>query len=514
MAMVRHKAARILRRVSALPGWLEALSLCPALALSWLWFGAPGVAVLASAALPVLLLAVNRSRRDAEARLARRAAMSDFAPLDAVVEHLDRACRDYERTGAGTVCLVVGLDEPGEVAQRFGQLALDRVVRESGARIRSALRQGDLVCRQEGARFVIALEPMQRMDLEAAIQVAGRLKAAVEEPVSIDATTAYVTASVGFCLGARAPGRDGRAALAAAELAFEEACRNGPGAIRAYSGEMGKAATRRAALRDQVEAALERGDIVAYFQPQISTDSGEVTGFEALARWQHPERGVLAPGEFLPAILACGLARRLSETMLAQSLAALRLWDRKGLAVPAVAVNFAGEELGDPNLVPRVKWELDRFDLGPERLIVEILETVIAESDNDIVTRNVAELSKLGCRIDLDDFGTGHASIAAIRRFAVNRLKIDRSFVARVDTDPAQQRLVAAILSMAERLGLETLGEGVETIGEHAHLAQLGCGHVQGYAIAHPMPLSATIEWLHKHRAKLDAAPAVTRRRR
>ncbi len=141
-----------------------------------------------------------------------------------------------------------------------------------------------------------------------------------------------------------------------------------------------------------------------------------------------------------------------------------------------------------------------------------MLETVVAETDNDVIVHNITALARMGCAIDLDDFGTGHAALSSIRRFSVGRIKIDRSYVTRVDSDQAQQRMVAAILSMAERLGIQTLAEGVETIGEHAHLSQLGCTHVQGFAIARPMALSQTEEWLRTHRTKLTATPGVARR--
>ena len=160
----------------------------------------------------------------------------------------------------------------------------------------------------------------------------------------------------------------------------------------------------------------------------------------------------------------------------------------------------------------KLQWELDRFELAPDRVTVEILESVVAEAENDTVVHNIAALSQLGCGIDLDDFGTGHASITSIRRFAVNRIKIDRSFVTKVDCDPVQQRMIAAILSMAERLELATLAEGVETIAEHAMLAQLGCSHVQGYSIARPMPFEETIAWLEHHRSKLAATPKLSRK--
>lgn len=199
----------------------------------------------------------------------------------------------------------------------------------------------------------------------------------------------------------------------------------------------------------------------------------------------------------------------MGEVILYHALSALVRWDRAGLSVPTVAVNFSAQELRNPKLAEKLKWELDRFDLEPRRLSIEILENVVAETDNDVVVANIAALAKLGCGIDLDDFGTGHASITSIRRFTVRRIKIDRSFVTKLDEDREQQKMVAAILSMAERLGLETLAEGVETPGEHAMLAQLGCGDVQGFGIARPMPIDDTMEWIARHRIKLGTMPKI-----
>jgi diguanylate cyclase len=188
--------------------------------------------------------------------------------------------------------------------------------------------------------------------------------------------------------------------------------------------------------------------------------------------------------------------------ILYHALMALTAWDKAGLQIPTVAVNFSAQELRNPRLAERLKWELDRFDLEPKRLTVEVLETVVAETENDVVVANIAGLSRLGCGIDLDDFGTGHASITSLRRFAVRRIKIDRSFVTRLDIDPDQQKMVSAILSMADQLGLATLAEGVETPGEHAMLAQLGCGDIQGFGIARPMPVDETMDWITRHRSQ------------
>jgi diguanylate cyclase len=302
--------------------------------------------------------------------------------------------------------------------------------------------------------------------------------------------------------------------LNAAQIAADEALRHGPSAIRSYSVDMAANRADRDALREELEQALDEGDIRAHFQPQVSTDTGAISGFEALARWYHPEKGLIAPAEFLPLIEDAGLSERLGEVMLYNALAALTRWDKLGLGIPTVAVNFSASELRNPKLADKLKWELDRFDLQPSRLCVEILENVVAETDNDVIVSNIAALSNLGCGIDLDDFGTGHASITSIRRFDVRRIKIDRSFVTRVDEDREQQKMVAAILSMAERLGLATLAEGVETPQEHAMLAQLGCGDVQGFGIGRPMPVDETMDWIARHRARVTQAPRIGQRMR
>jgi EAL domain-containing protein (putative c-di-GMP-specific phosphodiesterase class I) len=175
-------------------------------------------------------------------------------------------------------------------------------------------------------------------------------------------------------------------------------------------------------------------------------------------------------------------------------------------------VNFSKDELRNPRLPEKLKWDLDRFEIASDRIVIEVLESVVADAGNEVIVHNLAALSRLGCKIDLDDFGTGHVSIANIRRFDVDRIKIDRSFITHVDSDQGQQKMVAAILSMAERLGLETLAEGVETIGEHSMLAQLGCGHVQGFGIARPMPMDDVAAWVERHRAKLNTTPRLGRR--
>ena len=503
-----HRTARAwLRR------WLwrrEIVPFLPALLLCGTWLG--GEAVLVGAAVLIPAVFAVLSPPGAAARVTVQDGVTGLPLKPALIEALDTAFAEALRSGRTTVAFAIGIDDIAEIEARHGLHVAEEVQRRVGERIATMLRRGDTVARIETGLFGVAFGPVLRADLETAIQVAGRIQTAVREPILAETARVHVTCSVGFCLGTRAPRPAGEAALAAALDALDEARASGPGAVRAFSAERPREKARRAELETEAAAALENGQIRPWFQPQISTDTGAVSGFEALARWEHPARGVLTPKDFLPALTAAGQVERLGEVMLFHGLTAMQAWERAGCNVPALGVNFAAEELRNPRLAEKLAWELDRFDLKPERLTVEILETVMVDASDDSITRTIAALAGMGCRIDLDDFGTGNASLAALKRFSVRRIKIDRSFVINVDEDRDQQLMVTAILSMAERLGLETLAEGVERVGEHAMLAQLGCGHVQGYGIARPMPFEDTIGWMQRHAEKLKETPTVTRR--
>ena len=493
------------------PEWMVFL---PAVTLAAFWLGGERALIFIALGAPLVLSVAGAFRIAKPAIAALPDSLVGLALRPQIVAQMDDILRDIPVSGCNTACLVVQFDDAGLLVDRYGRAAQTEVLARCAERLCAALRVGDTVARLEGGGFAVVLTPVRRLDLETVVQLAARLQSAMAPPISLNAARLYVTCSIGFCLGARVAEPTGRALLDAAQVAADDAIRNGPGAIRAYAPDMARTRADRDALREELEKALDEGQIRAHFQPQISTDTGEITGFEALARWYHAERGLIAPAEFLPAIEASGLSERLAEVMLYNALSALTRWDKAGFSIPTVAVNFSKAELRSPRLADKLKWELDRFDLAPPRLTIEILETVVAESDNDVVVSNIAALAKLGCGIDLDDFGTGHASITSIRRFDVRRIKIDRSFVTRVDEDREQQKVVSAILSMAEQLGMATLAEGVETPGEHAMLCQLGCGDVQGFGIARPMPVEETMNWIARHLARKEGTPRIGHRAR
>jgi diguanylate cyclase (GGDEF)-like protein len=435
-----------------------------------------------------------------------RDALTGLAQREGLVTALDRSL-SLARTGEVAGAMIIELDGFRGLEERHDRGTIERLLVTVARRLRAVVRDADLVCRLDGPTFAVALAPSRRLELEAVVQLSGRLQRAVSEPVAIAGMNFYLTAAIGFSLSSRHRSPTGEDVVQGATLAMIEAQRSGPSGIRSYSDAMRARVASRGILATEVADAFDKGEISAFFQPQLSTRTGEVTGFEALARWHHPVRGLIPPVEFLPALTQAGLMDRLGEAMVRESLAALRHWDGLGLRIPRVGVNFSNAELSDPSLVDRIGWELDSHDLTPDRLVIEVLETVVANRTEDVVIRNLAGLARLGCCLDLDDFGTGHASITSIRRFSIERIKIDRSFVTRIDDDPEQQKMVGAILTMAERLGLDTLAEGVETPAERAMLARLGCGHVQGFGIARPMPLSDTADWIRAQgRVQRDAA--------
>lgn len=419
---------------------------------------------------------------------------------------LDRSLR---RCGGKRDCaaLVVEIDGFKQVEERFDRAAVEAILLETARRLRLGLREADVAARLEGSVFGVALAPSRHLDLEAAIQLASRIQSSLSEPVRLGGVSAHLTVSVGFALADRLERPTAEYLLHGATLALFEAERHGPAAIRSYSPAMKQRIADRTALSSAVGDALAGGEIGAFFQPQVDCRTGRLTGVEALARWNSPGRGTIPPIEFIPAIEEAGLMHKLGRKMLDDGLGALKLWRMQGFDVPCIAVNFSASELRDPCLLDSVRSALRRHDLQAEDLVVEVLETVAASRAEDTVVRNLSGLARLGCAIDLDDFGTGHASITTIRQLSIQRIKIDRSFVTRIDSDLEQQEMVAAILTMAERLGLATLAEGVETPEERDMLARLGCGHLQGYCIARPMAPGEMESWIADRGGGGDAIP-------
>lgn len=490
----------------------ELVVFVPAVALAGLWFGLQAMMLLGLTALIVAWM--TRPIPIPEDLVEELPDLVTGLPQRTESEGImQMMISDAASSGRSTACLVVGIDEARGIARQMTAPDFDMLQSMMGARLRGALRESDRVGRLDEGRFAVMLTPTTRPDLEGMIQLAARLQSACEAPYAIAARSFNFTCHVGFCLMSRAPETIGTAMIAAAEAAAAEASRNGPSAIRAFSNEIRQGMLQRSTLASEFTAALEAGQIVAYFQPQVCTDTGVISGMQAVPRWLHRERGVLTEAEILPAVDGEGRHQRLAEVMLYQSFHALREWERLPAVPGPVSLALPLAIAADPRLGDRLKWEFDRFDIAPERLRFVLPQDVTAQLNEEVISRNVTSCKQLGCQIELADFGAAPTSVSAIRRSGAGRVRVHRSFVTHVDRDPEQQRLVAAIVSFAEGLGLSTLAEGVATLGEHAMLAQLGCNNVQGKAISAPMPLDETFAWLTRHQEKLAVTPRIGHRR-
>ncbi|MGR3375125.1 putative bifunctional diguanylate cyclase/phosphodiesterase [Salipiger abyssi] len=509
--MKSRLTAGLIRHRASMSKWIHGphmLAFLPALSLAGFWLGGEMALIAVALGLPAAyaLFSDGAGVRDPGGPL------PDLVDTAAAQDLAEQVMTQAHDANLATACFLVEAEGLDSVARRAGDDSAQVLRDVMLARLRAVIRRNDRAVRVGDARFMVLLSPSLRLDLEALLTLASRMQRGLEEPAQTETGTHYLSAAIGFCGSTRLRGQSGGARLLeAAQAALSEALANGPSAIRAWSESMRAERKARKTLLSEVERALAKGQIQPWFQPQLCTSTGQISGVEALARWLHPERGIVPPAEFLDALEDAGQMDRLSEVVLQYSLTALRGWDEAGVEIPRVSANFSDVELRSPQLIERIKWELDRFAMPASRLGVEVLETVIAESPEGVVARNIVGLSQLGCQIDLDDFGTGHASITALRRFTVNRLKIDRSFVTRVDRDEEQRRMLAAVLGLADRLGLETVAEGVESVAEHALLSQLGCDHVQGFGIARPMPADRLADWARAHAERIAAAQNIGR---
>lgn len=506
---------RLARAIDAALARIDVLLIFLLVAMVAIWLGLTLVMAAIALTLPAVLLLhawVRRPRAAMTAHLGPLVTLGHHGGLSgraALAAMLDRVGQHADHDSA---CILIQIDDWDRVSDRWGAEMAEHVAERTAERLLGVLRHDDMVVRLGEARFGVALHPVRAARLGTRVAICDRLRTAVAEPIAIGGLALRLSASTGHA-GFRHDGcGQPEATLTAAEAALADAVRNGPNAVRGYTPALLLHRSQRSDLASEVAAALSGDEIQPWFQPQISTDSGVITGFEALARWHHPHHGLLTPAEFLPAIEDAGHMAALGQHILQHALTALGSWDRGGLRVPSVSVNFSAAELRNPNLADHVKWELDRFELRPGRLSVEILETVAARSGDDTITANIAALRAHGIHIDLDDFGVGQASLGAIRRFGVTRIKIDQSFIRDLDRDPEQQTMVAAILSMAHHLGVETLAEGVETLDARAMLARMGCDHLQGFHVAKPMPFDQTVAWATQHNDGLTRLTPLGRR--
>ena len=388
----------------------------------------------------------------------------------------------------------IDLDRLKIINDTMGHAAGDKALRHASAAMISADHPNMFVARTGGDEFVLLL--FGDFDSDALKDIADQLIATISTPFIVEGKECYAGASVGIETGSFADGLPLDSYIRNADLALYTAKNGGRGKSRFFSPTLRTQIEKVEELQSDMRDGLQKGEFRPYFQPQVEGRSGKIVGFESLARWHHPSRGVLTPFHFLSAAEDARLLDQLDQHLMVSTFTTLRTWIDQGLDVPQVSLNLTTSRLLDVDLVDSILFAASDAGVDPSKISVEILESAMIDNTSKRMIENIKNLSAAGIKVELDDFGTGHASISNLRHFRVDRIKIDRSFVKDVHLYSELARITSAMIGLAHSLRIDVLAEGIETPEERLVLNALGCDHIQGFGVAHPMPASDVPDWL------------------
>jgi diguanylate cyclase (GGDEF)-like protein/PAS domain S-box-containing protein len=442
---------------------------------------------------------VTAQREAAEAlgRLALHDPLTGLPNRSLFMDRLGQALRRLDRRQRVLAVLFVDLDRFKAINDRYGHAAGDETLVAVGGRLREVLRPDDTVARLGGDEFVVLCEDLE--DDLAAVRVAERVLAALDRPIVCGETTVISSASIGIAL-TRRPETTADALLRDADMAMYRAKETGRHRIEVFDNSARLRSQARVQTADELRVALDGGELRVVYQPIVHLGQATPAGVEALIRWQHPRRGLLAPAHFIQVAEDTGLVVPLGAWVLRQACRDLTaILDRKepagGSSGLVMSVNLSARQLSTPGLLPMVESVLDEFGLDPWRLCFEITESVLMD-EVDLAIPVLSDLRALGVRLAIDDFGTGYSSLGYLRRFPVDIVKLDRAFVAGLGTDSAADAITAAVINLGHALGLSVIAEGVETDEQLTVLQALHCDRAQGYLWSAAQAPDALAEWM------------------
>jgi diguanylate cyclase (GGDEF)-like protein len=398
--------------------------------------------------------------------------------MDQLDQAIDRA-RDKGQTFA---LLFLDLNRFKNVNDTLGHDVGDRLLIAAGSRIRRSVRASDSVARFGGDEFTVLLEDL--ISATAGSVVSQQICLALTAPFEIDGHEIYVSASIGISVYP-ADGMDGNTLLKHADSAMYLAKKNNSG-YEFYESGMEATISAHVQMEGALRRAEERNELLVYYQPKAVLATGALSGMEALVRWKHPELGMVSPVRFIPLAEETGLIVSIGAWVLRTACTQAKIWADAGMPL-AVAVNLSGVQLRQRNFVDSVRAVLAETGLDPALLELEITESVLMEQAKETLS-SLHQLKEIGVQLAIDDFGTGYSSLSYLKRFPVDTLKIDRSFVSEVTSDPDDAALVTGIIALAHSLRLKVVAEGVETVEQRDFLIRCDCDSFQGYLLSQPVP--------------------------
>jgi len=431
-------------------------------------------------------IAIERARAQNElVHRARHDALTGLPNRSVVLEHLASALSRARRTGNHVAVLFVDLDRFKVVNDSLGHGAGDRLIARFAGRLANLVRPDDLVGHFAADEFVIVLENVDEVD--EALVISNRIERSLKEPFGLPEGEVILSASTGIALSTGT--ETAEELLHHADAALAQAKRLGRSRAEIYDRDLRALALEQLRIEHDLRQALDRNELAVHFQPELSLATGRIVGAEALLRWHHPERGLVAPDEFITIAEETGMIRRIGAWVLEESIRHAVEWRSSQPAHHAfvISVNLSARQLTSPELVETVRTLLDRYGWPPAQLMLELTESILID-DRDTALDTLGLLKGLGVRLAIDDFGTGYSSLNYLHRFPVDVVKIDRSFVAPLEADGSGSPVATAVLQVARVLGLVCCAEGVEEASQLEGLRLLGCDWAQGFHFAIALP--------------------------
>jgi diguanylate cyclase (GGDEF)-like protein len=416
--------------------------------------------------------------------LAYRDTLTDLPNRLLFADRLEQAVIRSERSRTSMALMLVDIDDFKLVNDSFGHDAGDKLIKAVGHLISKSLRRADTIARLGGDEFAVIIEGIDSPD--DAISIADNLTTILEHNVRLDDQETYTSASIGIAVYPD-DGKDARTLLKNADTAMFRAKENGRHCFQFYKPEMSVTAMERLDLENSLKAAFENDEFVIHYQPVVDIHKNEIVSVEALLRWQHPEKGMIQPADFITIIEDCGLIVALGEWLIYTVCKQIHTWQKAGLTGQRVSINLAPRQFKEQNLLATFAQAMDEHNVEASSLSVEITERTLIDNVGEVET-TLKKLREMGMQVLLDDFGTGYASLAYLKEFPVDVVKIDRAFVTGIPDNKEDSAIVDAIAGLTRGLKLELLAEGVENERQLSVLKSVGCQYAQGYYWSRALP--------------------------